>query len=150
MLLLLLQVHGYVGNGYQSLFLLLRRSYCCCFLPGLCCRLRYFVLLWFNRRCIDCRRSKEGLPIFVCVQLHKKRLPQLNQLQQALAIPFRIDYAKQYVSRTCRKFTSFWASIAPSKKVSTPLLKSSTFSLSNLSSSPLIRRPMSSNSNLAW
>lgn len=45
------------------------------------------------------------------------------------------------------QLTSFCASIADSKNVSTPDLKSSTFSRSNLSSSALINRPMSSNSS---
>jgi hypothetical protein len=56
------------------------------------------------------------------------------------------------MSQTSETFchTSFCASTALSKYVSTPDLKSSTFSLSKRSSSLRISRPMSSKSSLAW
>lgn len=89
-----------------------------------------------------CLRSNDRFIIWIgaiVFELHQERLPKFDQLLKSVCINCLI-----------KRPTSFWASTALSKNVSTPDLKSSTFSRSNLSSSPRIILPMSSNKRRVW
>ena len=103
-----------------------------------CSVARRFRLLLIDRWFVECRFVVLG------VQLHQERLPFLNQLEGSVLFSSKFQGGDHEFEPT-----SFCASTALSKKVSTPLLKSSTFSFSNLSSSARIDRPISSNRTLA-
>lgn len=95
------------------------------------------------RRLENGRFVKDGL--VVCrVQLQEEGLPLLNELRGKSATLLDVRRYLQMI------LTSFCASTELSKNVSTPLLKSSTFSRSKRSSSCLSSRPMSSKSKCAW
>lgn len=95
------------------------------------------------RRLENGRFVKDGL--VVCrVQLQEEGLPLLNELRGKSATLLDVRRYLQMI------LTSFCASTELSKNVSTPLLKSSTFSRSKRSSSCLNSRPMSSKSKCAW